>query len=294
MNKRSLNPENILTVRARLGERPCWAAQTQRLYWVDIYNHRVHQFDPVTGSDRFFDVGEIVTCLAPAGENRLILALRHHLAFLDTQSGAVTSFVELKKQADIRFNDGKCDPLGRFWVGTLCTSGAKASLYRYDPDGILEEMETGLTISNGLGWSPDHQTFYLTDSSPKMIYAYDFDLSRGQIENRRIFADLSEFPFAPDGLSVDSQGCVWSAMWDGWCIIRFDPNGQEILRVPMPVPRPTSCTFGGSDLTTLYITTASVGLSEAEIQNSIFSGDLFALKTQVTGFAANHFGVAKG
>jgi sugar lactone lactonase YvrE len=294
MNKPSFNPENILTVRARLGERPCWDAQAQRLYWVDIYNHRVHEFDPVTGNDRFFDVGEVVTCLAPAGENRLIIALRHHLAFLDTQSGTLTPLVESKKSANIRFNDGKCDRLGRFWVGTLCIAGAKASLYRYDTDGTLNEMETGLTISNGLGWSPDHKTFYLTDSTPKMIYAYDFDLSSGEIENRRIFVDLSEFPFGPDGLAVDSQGCIWSAMWDGWCIIRFDPNGQEILRIPMPVPRPTSCTFGGSDLTTLYITTASVGLSEAEIQDSIFSGDLFALKTQVTGFAANHFGVAQG
>jgi sugar lactone lactonase YvrE len=284
------DPENILTARARLGERPCWDARTQRLYWVDIYNHRVHQFDPVTRSDRFFDVGDVVGSLAPAGENRLILALHNHLAFLDTQNGNVTPILELPYHPDIRFNDGKCDALGRFWIGTLCVSGAKASLYRYDPDGSIKEMVTGLTVSNGLGWSPDGQTFYLTDSSPKLIYAYDFDLERGQIENRRVFVDLCEYPFSPDGLSVDSEGCIWSAMWDGGCIIRFDPNGKEMLRVPMSVPRPTSCAFGGADLTTLYITTASVGMSEAEIQKSHYSGDLFALPTPVTGFAANHFG----
>ncbi|PSF36304.1 gluconolaconase [Aphanothece hegewaldii CCALA 016] len=287
-------PEVILTVRARLGERPCWDAQAQCLYWVDIYNHRVHQFDPKTEQDRFFDVGEVVTCFAPASNNRLIIALRQHLAFLDTQTGTVTRLVELDKPSDIRFNDGKCDRLGRFWVGTLCISGPNASLYRYDPDGTLNEMETGLNISNGLGWSLDQQTFYLTDSKPKIIYAYDFDLNRGNIENRRVFIDLSEESFGPDGLTVDSEGCIWSAMWDGWCIIRFDPNGKEMLRVSLPVPRPSSCTFGGPALTTLYITTASIGLSEKEIQDSIFSGDLFAVETPVKGTHTNYFGVGKG
>lgn len=294
MNTYSLIPEVILTVRARLGERPCWDAQAQCLYWVDIYNHRVHQFDPKTGSDRFFDVGEVVTCFAPASDNRLIIALRHHLAFLDTQDGTVTRLVEIDKPSDIRFNDGKCDPLGRFWVGTLSISGANASLYRYDPDGTLHEMETGLNISNGLGWSLDHRTFYLTDSKLKLIYAYNFALDRGNIENRRVFIDLSEESFAPDGLTVDSEGCIWSAMWDGWCIIRFDPNGKEMLRVSLPVPRPSSCTFGGPDLTTLYITTASIGLDEADFQDSLFSGDLFAIKTPVKGTPTNYFGVDKG
>ncbi len=121
-------------------------------------------------------------------------------------------------------------------------------------------------MSNGLGWSPDQQTFYLTDSPLKTIYAYDFDLESGKIANRRVFVDLTAEPFYPDGLTVDRSGCIWSAMWDGWCVIRFDPSGREMMRVQMPVQRPTSCTFGNSDLTTLYITTASVGLSEAEIQ----------------------------
>lgn len=294
MDKPLLTPEIILTVRARLGERPCWDAQTQCLYWVDIYNHRLHQFDPKTGNDRFFDLGEVVTCFAPASNNRLIVALRHHLAFLDLQTGDVKRLVTINKPSEIRFNDGKCDSRGRFWVGTLCTSGTKASLYRYDPDGTLNEMETGLSISNGLGWSPDARTFYLTDSKPKKIYAYDFDLKRGEIENRRVFIDLSEEDFAPDGLAVDSKGCLWSAMWDGWCIIRFDPQGKEMLRVLMPVPRPSSCTFGGADLTTLYITTASIGLSEAEIQESHFSGDLFAVQTSIKGTPTNYFGVETG
>jgi sugar lactone lactonase YvrE len=159
----------------------------------------------------------------------------------------------------------------------------QASLYRYDTDGSLHLMETGLTISNGLGWSPDQKTFYLTDSPQQKIYAYDFDSVAGNISNHRIFVDLTHESFHPDGLTIDSEGYIWSAMWNGWCVIRFNPNGEEILRIKLPVQLPTSCTFGGEDLRTLYITTASVGLSQAEIEKSFYSGDLFALQTDITG-----------
>jgi sugar lactone lactonase YvrE len=282
-------PRVVLGARARLGEGPCWDAQAERLYWVDIYNHRVHEFDPVTGSDRFFDVGEVVGCLAPARGGRLILGLRHQLAWLDTRAGAVTPILEFETRSQVRCNDGKCDGQGRFWFGTMSTAGPEASLYRYDPDGSLQVMETGLTVSNGLGWSPDGGTFYLTDSPAQVIYAYDFEPASGRLRNRRILVDLRGQVFFPDGLAVDREGCLWSAMWDGWCVIRFDAGGREMLRVPMPVQRPTCCAFGGAGLATLFITTAAVGLSEQEIERSFHSGDLFALDAPVKGFAANRF-----
>lgn len=172
----------------------------------------------------------------------------------------------------------------------MSTKGPLGRLYRYDPNGSLHVILTGLTISNGLGWSPDENTFYLTDSPLKTIYAFDFDSESGSISNRRVFIDLTAESFSPDGLTVDREGCIWSAMWDGWCIIRFDPAGKEMMRVMMPVVRPTSCTFGNEDLMTLYITTASVGLSEAEIQNSFYSGDLFSLPTSTSGLLTHHFG----
>lgn len=282
-------PRVVLDARARLGEGPCWDAQARRLYWVDIYNHRVHEFDPATGSDRTFDVGEVVGCLAPASGGRLLLGLRHHLAWLDTDSGAVTRILEFQTSSTVRCNDGKCDARGRFWFGTMSSAGPEASLYRYDPDGSLQVMETGLTVSNGLGWSPDGGTFYLTDSPAQVIYAYDFESATGRLGNRRILADLRGQAFFPDGLTVDREGCLWSAMWDGWCVIRFDTKGLEIQRVPMPVQRPTCCAFGGPDLSTLFITSAAVGLSEEEIERSFHSGDLFALDARVTGFAAGRF-----
>lgn len=284
------SPQNILPVRARLGEGPCWNSEDQLLYWVDIYNHRVHQFNPATGDHQFFEVGEVVGCLAPASSQRMIMALRDRLAFLNTQNGNVTSIVTVEHtHPDTRFNDGKCDAAGRFWFGSVSSHPETARLYRYDPAGSLKVMETGLTISNGLGWSPDNQTFYLTDSHCQTIYAYDFDLENGELSDRRVLIDLRSEPFEPDGLTVDQEGCLWSAMWNGWCIIRFDPSGKEMMRVQMPVQRPTCCTFGHTDLKTLYITTASIGLSEAEIQASFYSGDLFSLETNVTGLPTYHF-----
>ncbi|MGG6298245.1 SMP-30/gluconolactonase/LRE family protein [Leptolyngbya sp. AN02str] len=279
-----------LESRARLGECPVWDVNNQRLYWVDIYNHRVHEFDPVLGSDRSFDVGDVVGPLAPASNHRLLMAQRDRIAMLNTKTGAILPV--LKVEADKpnnRFNDGKCDRLGRFWFGSVSEDVGEASLYRYDPDGSLHLMETGLTISNGLGWSPDDQIFYLTDSNRKTIYAYDFDLALGTIHNRRELVNLSNMSFEPDGLTVDAEGCIWSAMWNGFCVIRFNPDGHELARVDVPVQCPTSCTFGGADLTSLYITSASVGLSQQEIQKSFHSGDLFCVTTNVRGMPTNAF-----
>lgn len=284
------SPQNVLHARARLGECPLWDANQQCLYWVDIYNHRVHRFDPATGADRIFNVEDVVGPIALASDHRLIIAQRDHIAYLDTKTGSLSVIrsVEADKP-DNRFNDGKCDSRGRFWFGSLSETDGQANLYRYDPNGSLHVMETGLTISNGLGWSPDDTTFYLTDSPRQTIYAYDFDAESGHIRDRRIFVDLTHEAFFPDGLAVDVEGCVWSAMWDGWCVIRFDPQGEEMMRVDMPVQRPTCCVFGGKHLTDLYITTASVGLSEQEIQKSFYSGDLFCMPTDTRGIPAPLF-----
>lgn len=283
---------HVLSTRARLGEGPTWDISSGTLFWVDLYNHRVHRFDPGSGETRFYDVGDVVGAVAVMADDALLLARRHDLARLELRTGSVRTlhrFRDLGPEA--RLNDGKCDSRGRFWVGSMHrgTEGA-ARLYRYDPDGSFHEVEDGLTISNGLGWSPDDHTFYLTDSPARRIYAYEFDPDRGSISNRRVFADLSGASSVPDGLTIDEEGCVWSAQWDGGCVIRFGPDGSERQRVQIPVPRPTSCTFGGRDLRQLYVTTASVGMSQAEIDRYVESGDLYALDTGVRGLPANRFG----
>jgi sugar lactone lactonase YvrE len=280
-----LSVQPVLVARARLGECPVWDAQQQQLYWVDVYNYRVHQFTPATGQDRYFETGEVVSAIALAGPHRLLIALRHRLAFLDTQTGNMTPVCQVDfPHPDTRFNDGKCDAQGRFWIGSVSEATGQAELYRYDPDGTLQVMETGLTISNGLGWSPDGSTFYLTDSAPaKTIYAYDFDAKAGTLHNRRVLVDLSQEAVEPDGLAIDRQGNLWSALWDGWCVACFSAAGQEIQRVRMPVQRPTCPTFGGPELKDLYVTSASVGLSQQEIQQGILAGDLFRIAMPVPG-----------
>ncbi|MGF1536915.1 MAG: SMP-30/gluconolactonase/LRE family protein [Elainellaceae cyanobacterium] len=282
--------QNILHARARLGEGPIWDEVSSRLYWVDIYNHRVHWLDPATQETQFYDVGQTVGAIAPTTAGRLIMARRHQLAFLDPQTGRIDPIRDVEAdRPHNRFNDGKCDTSGRFWFGSMCNSGPHGSLYRYDPDGTLHTMETGLTISNGLGWSPDQRRFYLADSPLQKIYVYDYDAASGAIANRRVHVDLTAESCYPDGLTVDAEGCLWVALWDGWRVQRFDPEGQPMGKVPMPVQRPTSCNFGGPDLQTLYITSASVGLSEAEIEQSFFSGDLFALEPGVRGLPLTPF-----
>ena len=282
--------QNVLAARARLGECPLWDETNQRLYWVDIYNQRVHEFDPASGRDRYFDMDSVVSAIALTSSAQLLVALRDRLVFLNLQTGSIEHLCQIEfSHSDTRLNDGKCDSKGRFWVGSVSEVSGQAALYRYDPDSSLHLMETGLSISNGLGWSPDWATFYLTDSAQHKIFAYRFDAETGSICDRRVLVDLSNEAVEPDGLAIDQQGHLWSALWDGWCIVCFNSVGQEIFRVKMPVQRPTCPTFGGTDLTDLYITSASVGLSQKEIQQGFYAGDLFRLSTVSPGMAALRF-----
>ncbi len=283
--------KKLLTARARLGEGVLWDDRRGQLIWVDIYNYCVHLTDPLTQVDQTFEVGDVVGAAVPLGTNHLLLAQRHQIIRFDLTTGQVEPLLTLERdRPENRFNDGKCDPQGRFWFGSMGRQSGQGKLYRYDPDGSLLVMEEGVTIANGLGWSPDQTTFYLTDSPAQRIYAYDYDPQTGQIENRRIQVDLQQNSFVPDGLTIDQEGCIWSAMWDGWCLIRFDPAGQEMERLPMPVQRPTNCTFGGTDLDQLFITSASIGLSEQEIDLGVEAGDLFWVQTQIKGLRAGRFG----
>jgi sugar lactone lactonase YvrE len=280
----------VLAARARLGECPVWNPNQQRLYWVDIYNRRVHEFNPATQADRWFDIGDVVAAQVLAGHNRLLLALRNRLAFLHLDSGAVEPLQQFEfSLPGTRFNDGKCDPQGRFWIGTMSEQPGQAALYRYDTDGSLHVMETGLTTSNGLGWSPDGASFYLTDSHVREIYVYRFDAPSGAISDRRVLINFSGDAPEPDGLTIDRRGHIWTALWNGWSIVHFDANGQEIERISLPVQRPTSLAFGGPKLSDLYITSASVDLNQTEIQEGFQAGDLFCIPGAADGVPSQPF-----
>jgi L-arabinonolactonase len=275
--------EHILSIQNQLGEGPLWNSDEGALYWVDILADCYYRLEPGSDQPERFAVGSPVGCLGFRERGGLVLATKAGFAFWDPEAKSTHSIADPEADlADTRFNDGAVDPQGRFWAGTIGREQGCA-LYRLDPDLSLHTMETGVTVANGIGWSPDNKTMYFTDSAPKIIYAYDFDPSTGAIENRRNFVHTPDEPGVPDGLAVDSEGFIWSARWGGWKITRYDPEGKLEREIPVPVGRPTSCAFGGPGLKNLYITSAWAGLSETELQEQPLAGDLFVLQTDVKG-----------
>jgi sugar lactone lactonase YvrE len=220
-----------------------------------------------------------------------VVALRTGLAFLDLNNSDITPICDLEMDLPFtRFNDGKCDRQGRFWAGTMDEEYPKqrASLYRLDQDGSCVKIRGNVGISNGLGWSPDNKVFYYTDSTVNTIYAYDFNAEDGKISNERIFFETTG-NYSPDGLTVDSDGFVWSAMWNGWKVVRFSPDGKVDKEIALPVQRPTSCTFGGFELSDLYITSARMDLTEEELKKQPDAGSVLVLRTKMKGLPEPKF-----
>ncbi|MBA1158371.1 SMP-30/gluconolactonase/LRE family protein [Microvirga mediterraneensis] len=282
----------VVRSNAFLGEGPFWSEKDKTLKWIDILAPAIHISDPAQGSDLVIPMPEIVGAFAECTAGGLVIASQTGFFLLDPTTGRKTPIgdPEIDKPGN-RFNDGKCDSRGRFWAGTMdmaVTPGA-GSLYRLDAHGRIDKMESGIGISNGLGWSPDDRLMYFTDSMARTIFVYDFDPDRGTISHRRVFAQTPENMGVPDGLTVDAEGFVWSAQWDGWRIIRYAPDGTVDRTISVPVPRPTSCTFGGPDLSTLYITSARIRLSSQQLQEAPLSGSVFALDAGVRGLPDHSF-----
>ena len=271
---------------AILGEGPSWDSAAGLLYWVDLKRPAILRWDPRQGQTGLWPLKRPVGFAAPAKSGRLIFADSEGLAFLDLESGETERLIDPESHLPgNRFNDGKVDRSGRVWAGTMDDNCVEptGSLYRLDPDKSLHRMDTGFICSNGIGWSPDNRIMYFTDSKIRTIWTYEFDAATGNLGERRVFATLSSDDGMPDGLTVDSEGFVWSAIWDGWRVIRFAPDGSIDREVKMPVQRPSSCMFGGSDLRTLYITSACVELQWSDLKNGPLAGSLFALEPGVAG-----------
>ena len=281
--------EVVLSVGNQLGEGPLWHAGQAALYWVDIEGGSFFRYSPEREKLEKFKVGQPIGCLAFRHDGNLTMALRDGIGFWDwwTQSVNIVTNPEADRLS-ARFNDGRVDRSGRFWTGSI-GDDKNSKLYRLDPDGSINTMETGITISNGIDWSPDDRTMYYTDSHLRVIYAYDFELDSGVIKNRREFVKVPLTEGFPDGLSVDSEGFVWSAQWDGWRVTRYDPDGKIERVISLPVQRPTSCTFGGPDLDQLYITSAWTGLNKIDRQKQPLAGDLFRVMTEVKGQPENYY-----
>ena len=279
-------PEPIATMRSTLGEDPVWSPNERSLYWVDIVGPTVHRLHEATGEIRTWRLPSEVGSMALRRGGGAVVALRSGFHLLDLETGAVTLLIDPEADRPTnRFNDGKCDRQGRFWAGTLedAEQDPAGSLYRLDAAGGCERVLGDIVCSNGLGWSPDDQTMYHTDSWQFRIDAWDFDPATGALQNRRPFVQLPPGRVAPDGLTVDAEGCLWVATWDGWQVLRYAPDGSVDRIVDLPVPRPTSCTFGGPDLDRLYITSARRGLGEEALAQAPLSGAVFVLEPGVRG-----------
>jgi sugar lactone lactonase YvrE len=249
---------------------------------VDILNGNIHEFCTVRGKHRILPVKEMVGAVALCTNGDFLAALKRGLAFIDRRSGAVRQLFHPEAHLpENRFNDGKCDPAGRFWVGTMALSEKKeaGSVYMIEKDLSHSIKLKGVTISNGMAWSPDNKTFYFIDTPTFEVVAYDYDIKTGTITNRRVAITIPKKEGFPDGMTIDSEGMLWIAHWDGWQVARWNPaTGEKLFSIPLPVARITSCTFGGEDLQDLYITSASIGLSEKQHEEQPLAGSLFVIR----------------
>jgi sugar lactone lactonase YvrE len=268
-----------------LGEGPIWDVQEQAFYWVDIRRPAVRRYDWARQQVTSWTMSELVGSLAVRENGGLLLALKSQLAFFDPSTGALEQVAAPEaRQESMRFNDGKCDRQGRFWAGTMndLTRGPEGVLYRLDPMRGCVAMDRGIRIPNSLAWSVDARTMYFADSPTRTIFTYPFDPATGEIGPRRTFVSV-EPPAIPDGATVDSDGCLWCAHYDGWRIVRFTPNGRIDRVINLPVQRPTSCQFAGPDLDVLLVTTASQKLSPEELAKQPLAGALLAIQLGVKG-----------
>ncbi|MET3926933.1 SMP-30/gluconolactonase/LRE family protein [Devosia sp. 2618] len=276
-----------------LGEVPVWDVTEQALYWVDIEGKLLQRLTPATGKVDRWETPERICSVAVREQGGLIVAFASGLAFYDPDSGAIEWIA--RPEAHLpgnRFNEGKVDRRGRLWAGTMDDSltSHTAGLYRLDPDKSLHKVLGDVGISNCFVWSADNTKFWFADTLDKQISRFDYDHATGALSNRQVFADTTGTGYGPDGGAMDVEGYLWVAMWDGWKVTRFAPDGSIDREVKLPVSKPTSCMFGGPDLKTLYVTSAVWDLKGDALAAQPLAGGLFAIDVGVAGLPETRFG----
>jgi len=268
----------FLNLQLELGEGPRWDARSGQLYFVDIRRGNFIRRQLETGKMEQFYIGMPLGCIGLCRSEKLVMATKAGFGLWDLKTRTLEMYPGLRiDRMDTRFNDGAVDRAGRFWAGTMAPEG-QANLYRLDPDGAVHLMDSGFSTCNGIGWSPDNRILYFTDSHAHTIYTYDFDHASGAIANRRVFVQITDpVDAVPDGLAVDVEGCVWSALWNGWKVARFDPQGRLMSELSVPAQHVTACTFAGPQLDTLYITTAWSELTPEQHAAQLQAGDLLVV-----------------
>ncbi|MEX0289851.1 MAG: SMP-30/gluconolactonase/LRE family protein [Flavobacteriaceae bacterium] len=289
--------EPVWNAKAQLGEGPVWDPQRQMLFWVDIEGCKLHSHQPETISNQEWSFNEMVGAAVPTTDGFMLLAMESGLARFSPESGELLYLNVLENSnPKIRFNDGKCDPVGNFWIGTMHKEFLPESgnLYKVDPDYNTSPEIEKTTISNGMAWSTDHRFFYYIDTPSYKVVSFDYNQSYASISNKKVLFRIPKSFGAPDGMTIDNDGMLWIAHWGGSCVRRWNPqNGKVLQEVIVDAPHVTSCCFGGKDFNKLYITTARSGLDSERLGASPLSGALFCVTTQTTGPPAFAFKVKK-
>lgn len=285
--------EVVVPCKNQLGEGPLWDVQEQMIYWVDGKNSEIWRHDPATGETRIWNTPEDPGSFALRENGKgLVVAMWNGFRFFDLETGETTVIADMEQNLPTsRFNDGRCDRQGRFWVGSMDDKHTDpiGSLYRLDADLGYEVQERGVICSNSTCFSPDGETMYYADTYINTIWAYNLDTASGQLRNRRVFADTTYMKGVPDGSIVDAEGFLWNAMWDGWSVVRFAPDGSVDRIVEVPVQRPTCPMFGGKGLDRLYVTTARIGLEQDALGIQPDAGALLMLDPGVKGLPETRF-----
>ena len=283
-------PACIVDCKNILGEGPVWVERDEALYWVDIKGYRIFRRN-MEGEVSSWETPVRVGSLAPRESGGFIAGTDGGFAGIDLDDERFDILFHPEPHLPTnRFNDGKVDRDGRFWAGTMDDreEQAQGALHRLGTDLKSQVVDQGYRVTNGPAFSPGGRIMYHNDSARQVTYAFDLD-EAGNAANRRLFARYREGDGYPDGMTVDSEGCLWVAFWEGWCLRRYSPAGECIAKVDMPVARPTSCTFGGPDFDLLFITSASIGLAGEELERQPQAGGLFLYRPEVTGVPARAF-----
>jgi sugar lactone lactonase YvrE len=269
-----------------LGESPSWLAHEQCLYWVDLRAPALHRLDPATGAVKTWPMPDLIGAVVGRRRGGVVVAIRHGLFGFDPETAELTPLASVEPgPPENRLNDAKCDPAGRIFCGSMWDFGLKTTggLYRIDMAGAVTQLRSAVTVANAIAFAPDGRTLYFTDTRQGAIEQADYDPTAGEIGPWRLFAAADAAPGRPDGATVDADGYLWNARYQGGCLARFAPDGRLDRLIDLPVSQPTSCAFGGPDLRTLYVTTARQKLSAEALAAEPLAGALLALDVGVAG-----------
>ena len=285
-------PRLLLDAKADLGEGPLWSARDQALYWTDIKVRKLNRYRLADGATRSWDMPDTIGwAVERRNKPGFVIGLAHAVVEVTLDPFKLVTRANVETDlAGNRLNDAKVDPKGRVWFGTMDNAEKQHSggFYRLDPDFSVHRVDHGYICANGPTFSPDGAIVYHTDSNRREIYRFDVRPD-GSLGNKSVFARFSEEDGYPDGMTTDRDGCLWVAHWGGWRITRFRPDGTRDRVVPMPVSQVTSCTFGGDRLDRMFVTSARIGLSEAQLAKEPLAGGLFEIDPGTTGLPTQQF-----